>query len=451
MAVVAPFMGLTYDFQRISDLSKLVAPPYDVISREEADAFYEQDPHNVVRLILGKKKKGDSDWDNTYTRAANYFHRWQDEGILVRTPGPALYLTAMSFRTEEGGRELTRLGLIALVRIEEENSGVVLPHERTFSAHKEDRLRLMKTCNAQFSQVFGLYDDPDHAVLGAFESVLHSPPRAAFRMPDGTSHRLWVIRDESLARHVARQMSSKSILIADGHHRYETARNYRNMMRARYGRRPGDRAYEYVMMYLSNMNDEGLIILPTHRVIRYAPGFRLEKFMGIITEWFQIRKSDFPKERIADRAASIKKRLAASGARRPAFFFFPGTGEHAYELTLKPGASDQMGDDLHPALRKLDVLVLSRFLLQRGLGFTKADLDNDELIHYESSMKRALSLVAEGSHQMAFLMNPTRMEHVIEIAGNGLVMPRKSTFFHPKVITGLVFNKIDPHERIPIP
>ncbi|UCF55778.1 MAG: DUF1015 domain-containing protein, partial [Deltaproteobacteria bacterium] len=265
MAIIAPFKGLTYNFERLDDISTLMAPPYDVISEEEQEEYYQTDPYNVIRLILGKKKTGDSDWDNRYTRSADFYKRWESEEILIRTDSPSMYATSLAYDPGEGSGERVRWGLIALVRIEDEDSGVILPHERTFSAHRDDRLKLMRACSAQLSQVFGLYEDPENSVFGALKKAIQAPPQISFQFNDGTSHQLWVIQDRSISRKVADAMYNKSIIIADGHHRYETSRNFRNIMRARYGWRPANRSYEYVMMYLTNMNDVGLTILPSHR------------------------------------------------------------------------------------------------------------------------------------------------------------------------------------------
>jgi uncharacterized protein (DUF1015 family) len=448
MAVVAPFKGFTYNFWVRQDFANLVAPPYDVISEEEQEGYYQADPYNVIRLILGKKKTGDCDWDNRYTRAADDFKRWLSSGILIGTQQPCIYVTSLTYDPGNGRAKRTRWGIIALVRIEDEESGVILPHERTFSAHRDDRLKLMRACHAQFSQIFGLYEDPDDTVLDACRETMEGRPQVAFDFNDGTSHQMWILSHPFLFKKIRQAMSPKSIFIADGHHRYETARNYRNMMRARYGRKPANRAYEFVMMYLSNMSDEGMTILPSHRLIKRIVDFQPDVFLDTLSPWFEIEVMDHPNLDPAQGAAFVKERLEQAGRRNSAIAFCGHQAAQWHLLTLKEDVRDQMGEDLHPSLKKLDVLVLSRFILQKALGFTKADLDNEEIIHYESSIEKSLMQVQNGQHQMAFLLNPTKMEHVKEIAGNRLVMPRKSTYFYPKILTGLVFNKIDPHEII---
>ena len=448
MARIAPFRGLTYNYHLRQDFEKMVAPPYDVISESEQETYYREDPYNVIRLILARKKPGDSDWDNRYTRAADCFKRWESSGILLRQDRPAIYLTSLTYDPGNGDPERTRWGVIALVRIEDETSGVILPHEKTFSGHKDDRLKLMRACSAQLSQIFALYEDPEDTLLSACRKAADFPPEVAFDFKDGTRHRMWIIQNPRLFKRAAEAMEDKSILIADGHHRYETARNFRNIMRARYGRRPASRSYEYVMMYLSNMNDEGLTILPTHRLVREVPGFRYGEFLDKLKRWFDIRKIPL---RDDNGGSGLKHNLAEAGRGNTAIGFYAGDTDAYYLLILRQDARKEIGDDLHPSLKKLDVLVLSRFALQRGLGFTLEDLDRDDTIQYHSSIKTALSRVRSGECRMAFLLNPTPIDRVKEVARNGLVMPRKSTFFYPKILSGLVFNKINPHETIQIP
>jgi uncharacterized protein (DUF1015 family) len=451
MAIVAPFKGLMYNFKTLGNPSSLVAPPYDVISEEEQEAFYRAHPNNVIRLILGKRKTGDSDWDNRYTRSADCFKRWETEDVLIRSEFPSLYVTSHTFDSNAGSEPKTRMGLIALVRIEEEGSGVILPHEKTFSAHKDDRLKLMRACNAQFSQIFSLYEDPENRVMESMREVIEGQPLLSFDFKDGSHHALWTVPHRPMFKKVADALLDKRIFIADGHHRYETARNYRNSMRARYGHRPPNRSYEFVMMVLTSIDDKGLMILSSHRVIKRCDTFSPGAFFEKIGQWFDIEEIPISKAHGTTAVASFKKALADRGRSRSTIGFFHKGGERFSLLSLKPEKRDEMGDDLHPSLKQLDVLVLSRFLLQRALGFTLEDLNNEEIFHYQSSLTKAVGMVESGMYRMAFFLNPTRIEQVKEVAGSRLIMPRKSTYFYPKAITGLVFNKIDPYEIIQVP
>jgi uncharacterized protein (DUF1015 family) len=337
------------------------------------------------------------------------------------------------------------------VRIEEEDSGVILPHERTFSAHREDRLKLMKACSAQFSQIFALYEDSENRVIGFLESVIEASPEISFDFKDGTSHQMWTVQNQSIIKQVSEALREKSIFIADGHHRYETSRSYRNAMRARYDHRPSERSYEYVMMYLTNMDDAGLTILPSHRLIKECADFQLTPFIEALKQWFEITVLPSGDMNHENNLQVLKERLNENGETTSAIGFRLQGENRTFLFHLKPEMRNKMGEDLDPSLKKLDVLVLSRLVLQRALGLSKEDMDNEEKFHYESDMLKALSMVDSGAYQMAFFLNPTKMEQVKEVASNVLVMPRKSTYFYPKTLTGLVFNRIDPHEIIQVP
>ncbi len=451
MAVIAPFRGLTYDLSSGQDFSNLVAPPYDVIPDDQQAELYEADPYNVIRLILGKKKTGDSDWDNQYTRAADFFKRWEAQSTLIRGTTPSLYVTSLTYDPGNGDPKCTRWGLIALVRIEDEASTTILPHERTFSAHKDDRLKLMRACGAQFSQIFALYEDAENRVMEVCRKALDDNPQVSFSLRDGTLHRMWVLQAPSVLKKVTEAFAQKALLIADGHHRYETARNYRNIMRARHGKRPINRSYEFCMMYLSNLNDRGLTILPSHRLIKRTPNFSIQPFLETMAEWFEIKEIPFVELDPPSNAMAFRAAIAEAGQHQSTIGFYYTGADNGYLFSLKKGVRKKMGSDLHPALQKLDVLVLSRFILQRALGFRKEDLDDEEIFQYRSSLKSAISVIKSGDFQMTFFLNPTKIDQVREIAGLSLVMPRKSTYFYPKVLSGLVFNKIDPYEIIQIP
>ena len=448
MAIIAPFRGLTYNYNKINDPENIITPPYDIISAKEQDEYYNANPYNIIRLELGKKLGDDSDLENRYTRAAAYLKRWEAENILTRLNKDAIYLTSHSYDPGDGSGTKVRWGFVSLVKIEEEGSGVILPHEKTFSAHKDDRLKLLKACSAQLSQVFGLYDDSGDGILDSMRKFTDSPPEVSFTFKDGTGHKLWCITDRELIKKAAGLMKDKAIFIADGHHRYETSRNFRNFLRETYGK-SAEKPYEYVMMYLTDMGEDGLTILPSHRLIK-KPGFDAFDFLEKATKWFEIEKMVFSTTGASTCALEIKSSLAIKGAENTAFIFYCNKDNGYYMMILKPGVMDEMGKELHPSLRKLDVIVLSKLILQEVLGFTKTDLDNDGIFQYNSNIEASISLVDSGEYDITFLLNPTKIEQVQEIARESLIMPRKSTYFYPKVLTGMVMNKIDPDDSIQI-
>ncbi len=439
MAVVKPFCGITYNFNRFKDLGPLVTPPYDVISASEQEEFYLADPYNVIRLELAKATPADSGTDNRYTRAAETFREWLRQGILLQAQDPCFYITAHSYQIGEKRR--TRMGIIARVKIEEEGSDVVLPHEQTFPAHKTDRLKLMEACRAQFSQVFSVYEDSGNVLCDIFSTCESMRPQASFSFKDGSDHQLWAITDPNTMRTIENAFRDKSLYIADGHHRYETARNYRNEMRAK-GATAGEGAHEYVMMYLSGIDDRGLTILPYHRLLAGNQPFDADAFVAGVSEYFTV--DSIHMDGLHD-AGSVESKLSEAGAKSPSFVVCTRKGD-CLLLQLKPGALKNMSEDVHPALRKLDVQVLSDLIFQKTIGFTPQDMENDELFRFDSSIESCLAKVHSGDAEAAFLLNPTPIENVREVAGAGLVMPRKSTFFHPKVLTGLVLNPLEDYE-----
>jgi len=378
-------------------------------------------------------------------------NRWESEELLVRHPLPSIYLTSIEYESPDTIETKTRWGFIALIRIEEDDSSVILPHERTFSYYREDRLRLMRACNAQFSPVFGLYEDEGNEIGSMYTTVTNSPPALSFRDFDGDYYKMWEINNDSIIKDIVTKMSSKSIIIADGHHRYESARNFRNSMRARHGNHQLNRVYEYVMMYLTNITDKGLTILPTHRLFKSYPNFKIEKFLSSAKKWFEVTSFPFATHSQKDVTTVFLDTLKKYSQNTTAIGFYHSGTENYYVLSLKSKAREEIGDDVHSSIKKLDVLVLSRLILQRILGIKRDELDNEKIIQYESNTNGALTSVHSGNYQMVFLVNPTKIEQILEITGNSLIMPRKSTYFYPKIVSGLVFNKIDPYETVYTP
>jgi uncharacterized protein (DUF1015 family) len=295
-----------------------------------------------------------------------------------------------------------------------------------------------------------LFHDPDHHIFNCFRNIIEQRPLTSFEFEDGTRHKMWMTKDFSIFKQVSEVMRDKNIFIADGHHRYETARNYRNLMRARYGGHAKNRSYDFLTMYLSNMADKGLTILPAHRLIKRWDGFNSEYFFSRIQTYFVITELHASVSETGRLVSELRKELEAKGREGSAIGFLSGENGRGYLLSLKPGAWNMIKEDLHPVLKSLDVIVLSRLILEKALGFSREDMDDEQNFHYQSNMEKAVSAIHSRDYQLAFLLNPTKIDQVKEIAGNSLIMPRKSTYFYPKVLSGLVFNKIDPHESITV-
>ena len=439
MAEVLPFRGILYNTQKVRNLPDVVTPPYDVISRQEQHNFYERHPQNIIRLILGKKTKNDTVNNNCYTKAYDFLNNWFSEKILEQDTTPAFYLTALDFSLEN--KTVTRYGIIALVSLEPFKNGVILPHESTFSNVKMGRLALMKSCHANFSPIFSLYSDSKNIIIDKLKGItLKQAPAIAFTDYDGYKHRLWRITDIDSCKFISNAMKKKKLFIADGHHRYETALDYRDWISSNNPDFKNDHPANYVMMYLSSMEDSGLVILPAHRLIKGLKSARISSFINQAEDYFDIRSIPF-KDSDFERARSEFISLLKSNASKNIIGILIKSSMEFYLLTLKADVMERMfSNELPEALRSLDVTVLTRLIFMEILGFDNSKLDNESIITYSSSEKEAIEAAVSGKCDISFILNPTKIEQVRNIAKKGLVMPKKTTYFYPKVITGLVMN-----------
>jgi uncharacterized protein (DUF1015 family) len=440
MARVIPFRGILYNPDKIADSAKVTAPPYDVISPDQQAAFYERHPNNVIRLILGQAKKSDTEQDNPHSRSAAYFRQWMSQGILKQEDRTALYLKSISFRHE--GRTLTRYGLIALVGLEPFEKRIVLPHEKTFSKVRSERLDLIKASQCNYCPIFSLYADEGVILNTLKQAVEWFAPIVVFTDDQGHRHRLWRILDPAIHRQVTEAMQDKRLFIADGHHRYETALNFRNYLKDTDPTFSNRHPANHVMMYLCSMSDPGLIILPAHRLLKAVSAADMQQALEKARIFFEVGEYPFTP---GDRQAAERHFLNAleAGASRPSLGIYAHRWPVFYLLTLKAGVMDQLfADELDASVRHLDVTVLTRLIFMKILGFDQARLDNEKLIGYASTSDKALQAIDAGAFDVAFILNPTRIEQIQEVASKGLIMPRKSTYFYPKVQSGLVMNTL---------
>ena len=447
MAKVVPFRALLYNADAVKELSSVMAPPYDVISPEQQDVLYQRDPHNVVRLILGKTSEADSDADNRYTRAAADFQRWQDEGVLVRDAEPAIYLYDQEYPVE-GEQVVTRRGFMALTRLEDFSSGVVKPHEKTLAGPKTDRLSLTKACRANFSPIFSLYSDPCCVLEALARREKERQPDLSVTDDDGVKHRLWRVSDPAIIDKSQELLDNKPLFIADGHHRYETALNYRNYMREKHPDFTGKELFNYVLMYFANMEDQGMLIFPTHRVLHGLAEFDLEQLLEKLAPFFVVESQPFDAVD-PDARQHVKETLKDLGEDRHVIAMFGGDGRIHYLRLRNEGVMDAFFDEKAPkALRTLDVSILHCLILEHLLGISAEAQEQQTHLKYVKNFHEPFAQVLAGQSQVAFLLNPTRMSEVRDVANAGEKMPQKSTYFYPKLLTGLVINKIVEGERI---
>lgn len=436
MADIAPFRGLLYNTKKVGDASKVVAPPYDVISREEQEKLYKRSPYNVIRLILNQEPE-------PYESVARLFDEWQRDGILVRDEKPALYFLRQRFHLKDK-QERERWGFLAVARLEDFSSGAIRPHEGTLAAPKEDRLRIMLSTNANLSPIFALYDEPKQTINKLLaEHTQGSTAHLEAKEEKSGSCRLWRIVDRELIEMARREMAQVPLLIADGHHRYEAALNYRNRMREAKPGFTGAEAFNYVMMFFANTRDEGLVILPTHRLVRSLPPMPFQQLEEALMRYFYVEP--YPKTAEGQRAflraleTQGKKHrvIGASFKRDPRYLI----------LRLKNKRFMQrLAGDLSEPLRELDVSLLHRLILDHIFGFKPEDQVKEGAISYSQDEEKVLQALDKEDYAAAFILNPTKAEEIMAVAGAGEKMPQKTTYFYPKVIDGLVMNKLDEEE-----
>ncbi len=442
MADVYPFRGIFYNPATIHNLSEVVTPPFDVISAEEQDDYYLRHPKNIIRLILGKRKETDSSSDNPHTRAAAYYRQWLAEGTLIQDDREAVYLTAVNFPLH--GQIVTRFGFIALVRLEPFDRRIVLPHEKTFSKVRSERLDLMKACHANFSPIFSLFPGGGALIERLRENTAHQSPECEVTDIRGLEHKLWRVLDTSLHKEVTRTLKESRLFIADGHHRYETALAYRDWIAARTPVFSPSHPSNFVMMYLCSMEDPGLVILPAHRMLDRVPAEAASTLLQQAAPYFDVETFAFSPGQADSRKTEFLDRLHA-GIDGNTIGVIAKDQPMLGLLRLKPGVmQSRYGSEITASLLSIDVTVLTRLILMDLLGFSNDRLDDASLIHYESSAESAIDAVARGRHDMAFLLNPTKIEQVKTVCEEGWIMPRKATYFYPKVLSGRVLNSLVP-------
>lgn len=425
MADIRPFRAWRFT-AKAGKIEELTCPPYDIISEEQRQGFLSRNPHNIIRLELPR------DGADPYAAAGETLRRWKEEGILQQDDNAAFYIYDITFTVD--GVTRTVGGLMAQTHLEEFEKGIVLPHEFTLSKAKEDRLNLMKATHSNFSHIYALYRDDSGRVEEMLTAQRAQAPLVEMTDEAGLIHRLWAVTDEGVTTAIRAQLADTKLYIADGHHRYETALNYRNYCYQQ-GTPVGTGA-DYIMMMLVEMSHPGLVVFPTHRLLRDLESLDADALLTACEEYFTVERG------VA--VAAMKERLdEAYAAGQTAFGFYAG-GESAALLILRDGAvMDELLPELSAVSRRLDVTVLHSLILERLLGIDKENMANQVNLTYTRDAEEAVAGVDAGQFQAAFLMNPTRVEEIRDVAAAGEKMPQKSTYFYPKLITGLTVNSLD--------
>jgi len=440
MANVLPFRAFRYDPQRVTP-EQVVTQPYDKISPALQDQYYAASPYNLVRVILGRRKHTDNTADNVYSRAASSFREWRQQGILRQDSLASVYAYSQSFSVPGTSVQLERRGFIALGGLEDYSAGIVFRHEQTLARPKADRLNLLRATGAHFGQLFMLYEDS-----GEIDAVL-SPgvgPTTSVTDEHGVLHRLWQISDASLIETVRARMRDKKLIIADGHHRYETALAYRDERRAATASTPdsfSDHAtapYEYAMMTFVNMNSPGLVILPTHRVVHSLDSFSADNFRGATRAYFDVEEIEALPD--AARAVAILREAGRAGTALLAV-----TASRNFLMHKPQPSSSQLFDGFSLRQQSLDVVQLHRCLLEGVLQLSPESIREQKNISYVRDAADALAQVRGSGARanIAFLMNPCGIAQVRDLAFAGEVLPQKSTDFYPKLLSGLTIYALD--------
>jgi len=403
--MVVPFCGVRYNADKVGVIDSVLAPPYDVISPQEQNELYEKNPYNVIRIILSK-----GEGDEKYIEAADTFRRWINEGVLIKDREACIYPYYQEFN--EHGKTIMRKGFIAAVRLEDFSSKRIIPHERTFAGPKLDRLKLTSACRANLSPVFAIYSDPEGALAKSIEDRLSKEPIVNAVSGDGVKNYLWRISDSDLLSQIKSRMSDSVLLIADGHHRYETALEYRNIQRKRLDKSSEDKDYEYVMMYLSRVEGEGLVIKPTHRVVKNLVPFDTEDFLKKIGNKFNIEKVPFSE--------------GISAFNYEGFAIVTKNSDFIIKVSSK--------EPLSVGYKNLGVMILHGKVFGEIINEEKAD------ILYTKSAEEVVSLVRTGDYKIGFILPPLRAKDLYEVSLSGEKMPHKTTYFYPKLLSGLVFH-----------
>jgi len=447
MAQVYPFRAHRYN-PALAPHDRVLTQPYDKISPAMQEKYYAADPHNLITVEKGRVFPNDAPGNNVYTRAAAALAEWIKKSIVVQDPAPSFYAYTQEYTVPGTQQRRTRRGFIGAGQLEEYSAGIIFRHEHTLSGPKADRLELLRHTHTHTGQLFLLYSDAQRRVDTILEQAeAAAAPATEMRDEYDVVHRVWVIGEPQRVAAIQQAMADQKLVIADGHHRYETALNYRNECRARAGKIVPDAPFERAMMTFVNTRSEGLTILPTHRVAANVKDFSWSAIPRHLEPWFAIEVFAFAGD--AEQAGARSKflaRLAAARAQR-AIGVYPSAepAQRAfYVLTLRPGVDlAHLLRDVSPLQRELDVVLLHNGILEPALGITPKALASEANLTYEREAAAALAAVDSGAAQVAFLLNPCDVEQVIQIATAGEVMPQKSTDFFPKLMSGITMYRLN--------
>lgn len=428
MTIIKPFRGYRYDPAAAGRLSKVITPPYDVINKVQQSSYYRSHPYNFIRLDLGKTFPSDDKSNNRYTRAGRFLEEWIEKGILTKEDKECVYVYGQQYR--ENGRLKERLGFISLARLEEDRTKGFLPHERTFKGAKLDRLNLMKETSANLSPIFSIVFDENKKIIKLLKAVAKGRP-ALYVEFEGTRNRMWLMSDAKQIGLLKEAMARKKALIADGHHRYEVALEYRrHMLKTKKGTIPG--AYDYVMMYFATSDPAGLTILPTHRMVAGISTARLRKNLDKINKYFDIIK-------LGSRRAMLS--CMKVGRKRHAIGMYLGGRDYMCLRLKRKDAGAFIDSQNSSCWRNLDAVILHHLVFEKALGIKRHEAE--KAITFTRDAEEAFDWATSGGGRMSFFLNPPDLKDINNIVKSRERMPHKTTYFYPKPPSGLVINRLE--------
>jgi len=426
MATVKPFYGLRYNTTKVGSLSNVTTPPYDIISIDEQKAYAKKHENNIINLELGETFDTDNENNNRYTRAGKYLDDWIEKGVMQFEENPAYYVYEEIFTVSGITRSLR--GIISAVKLVPFSEKIILPHEETLSKAKEDRFNLMSHTNANFSPIYFLYMDEKKTVNKIMDDVCSNEPTETFKTEDGIIHNMWVVSDKSLCTEIENSFSDKQLFIADGHHRYETALKFSKTQ-------PENENAQYILAFSVEMDDPGLLVLPTHRIVKDIESFDEIAIISSLEKYLDIRKV------YSENIALNAEKLLLENKDDTSFVFYTGY-DYFYLLGLKDkNIMHDLLPDKSSAYCELDVSVLHTLILDKAFGIDMENMANQKNLIYTKFAQEAVDIVKNKKANCSFLLNGTKVRQIKEISQNFEKMPQKSTYFYPKLITGLVVNK----------
>ena len=426
MALVKGFKGLRFDTEKSGGISTVVCPPYDIISEEQRLEYIKENEYNIIRLELPKG-------DDPYNNAGIILDEWLEKGILTREDKDAVYIYEEEFTAY--GKQYKVKGCIVRVKIEEFEKGVILPHEFTLSKAKEDRFNLMKATNCNFSQIYALYSDEENKTISKLDKLSSKKADIELTDSDGVTHRMWIVTNEADVNSVCGDFHDRKLFIADGHHRYETALNYRNYCRENGLAKEGD-AVDYQMMMLVNMEHPGLVVFPTHRIVRDLAHFDKQEVLNACEEYFDITEYEN-----TSNMESVLAELYSNN--KKAFGMYCGEGKWTLLVLKTLDTMAKLLPNVSRASQGLDVSVLHTLVLEKLMGIDAENMAKQINLTYVKQIGDALKSADSGKADCAFILNPTKISEICDVSSAGEKMPQKSTYFYPKLITGLVMNRLD--------